>query len=175
MALDIVLIILIPVFTIIGTGVGYFLSMRGKREEWAKEYREKRLAPLIDFVNKYMATAFEYYFDCAWKEMLEKQPELIADEMKRVKEISKAHDEVLKSQARLMQLHEEKAWFGFFMPATVDKQLDILRERWLYAIGNYRNQPTNENLENSMGIAREILDRADEVIIKGRKTEILGR
>ena len=170
MALEIILAILIPVFTIIGTGLGYALSMHGKRKEWAKEYREKRLAPLIEFVNKYMGTAFEYYFDCAWKERLQKQQEPIADETQRAKVILEANDKVSQSHARLMQLHEEKAWLGFFMPATLDKQLDILREKWLYAIGNYRNQPTNENLKKSMDIAREILDRSDEVIIKGGKT-----
>ena len=169
MTLEIILAIAIIIGTLAGTGLGYLLSMLGKRKEWEKEYREKRLAPLIDFVNKYMGTAFEYGFNCAWNEKLQKQPELIADETQRAKAMSEAHDELLQSHARLMELHERKAWLGFFMPATLDKQLDILRESWLYAQGSYRNEPTNENLEKSMAIARKILDRADEIIIKGWK------
>jgi len=174
MALNVILAILIPVGTAVGAVLGYYLSMRGKREEWAKEYREKRLAPLIDFVNRYMGTASQYHFHYAWKESLEKQKEPVADQTQRAREMSEANDRLMQSHARLMELHEGEAWLGFFMPATLDEQLDALRERWLYAQRVYRNEPTSENLQEIMAIARKLLDRADEVIIKGGKAPTTG-
>jgi len=173
--LEIVLGILIIIGTLAGTGLGYALSMRGKREEWAKEYREKRLNPLSTYINEYMEAMLDKRATVSIKERLQKKLEETTDDEQRVKiaeDLVEANDKLMEANNRLIDLISHKSWIGFCSPADLDEQLGALCRQWFAQ----PIEPTDENLEEKlMPLAKQILARADEVIIKGGETPKLKK
>jgi len=182
MALEIILAILIAVAailgTIIGTGLGYFLSMRAKRQEWAKEYREKRLRPLIDYINEFMGATDEFDSRINTRNNLEQQLEQIKNDKKRkvvLEMITKVNEEATQANKRLIELLSRKSWGGLFSPIYLDKQLNTLIKRWFDMSSSFINQPTDENFEEQASAAQKLLNRIDELIVGGWKTPIIRR
>ncbi len=171
--LTIIAIVGAIVGVIAGTGLGYALSMRGKREEWAKEYREKRLAPLIDFVTQFMGTMWQYQFETHLLGLIPQdfeqgQPD--EEEMKKRTLLQEAQQNKVRAlEQALTLIRSSEVWHGPLAAAELDEQLDFYMQKWIDSAHRYRTQPTDENLEQLMSLARQLLARADEVIIKGWK------
>lgn len=173
MTLEIILGILVIAGTVAGTGLGYALSMRGKREEWKKEYREKRLAPLVDYVNAVMGGVFEHQLGAADINYLEN----LVDKSTNDKTRSVA-EETLKEAAgkqtqiskQLHELHKSEAWRACIAATIRDKQLRFLVTKFENALGHFLFESTEKNLEELVNLGEQILDRADEDIVKGWKT-----
>lgn len=177
MTLDIILGILVIVGTIAGTGLGYALSMRGKREEWAKEYREKRLSPLIDHLNEVMGLIFRLSsVEASIAEAEQKLKESIDNEQKErdQKDLAEKKKEILRTAGTLETVLESEAWSGWLAACYVDKELTYLTRRWSQSHVSYirteDETKKNDLLMELMTLATAILARADEVIITGGKT-----
>ena len=169
MTLEVILGVLVIVGTIAGTYLGYALSMRGKTKVWEKEYRAKRLSPLIDYVNEYMGIACENIVATSSKDKLQQQLAQTTDDGQRkviLKALIKTEEDLTQMHNRLSELLGRKSWLGLFSPMTLDKQLNALCNQWLKE-HNFDEQPTTKNLKKGILVARQILDRADELIIKG--------
>ena len=169
MALNIVLAILVIVGTLAGTGLGYALSMRGKREEWKKEYREKRVTPLVDYVNVYMEAAYERNWAVQKREKLEARLKEATDEDRQriTEDLEAVAERQIQANERMAALFGSSAWLGFFSVHGLDKQLDDLLGEWMDLVINIRQEPTDENLAKGMLLSQKILARADEFVIKG--------
>jgi len=177
MTLEIILAILVIVGTIAGTGLGYALSMRGKREEWAKEYREKRLSPLIDHLNEVMGLIFRLSSVAASiAEAQQKLKESTDNEEKyrNQKELEEKKKEISQTDGKLDTVLKSEAWSGWLAACYVDEKLTDLTRRWSQSHVSYiqteDETKKNDLLTELMTLATAILARADEVIITGGKT-----
>lgn len=182
MTLEIILGILIFVGTLAGTGLGYALSMRGKREEWAKESREKRLSPVIEYLNEYMGTSFRFHDARKREEGKSKELEQCTNDKERGvinKELLKAIEDEKQAAGQLSALVKSGVWRGYLAAVFIDEQLSDLLQDWIDALKSHyessleRYEP--ETYSKTLTIARQILARADELIIKGGQTSRIKR
>lgn len=182
MTIEIILGILIIVGTIAGTGLGYVLSMRGKREEWAKESREKRLSPVIEYLNEFMGISLRLQGARQREEGKNKELEQSTNDKER-EVINKKLLEVIKDEKQaaeqLIALVYSGVWRGCVAAVCIDKQLGDLLLDWSHAIEShlesYLERYEPETYSKTLTIATQILARADEVIIKGGQTSRIKR
>jgi hypothetical protein len=196
MTLEIILGILIIVGTIAGTGLGYVLSMRGKREEWAKEYREKRILPLVEHVNRDMQLCFYLSIKGEVKRGLEKQCEESkikvcelarkskeSNNKEHLEELMKAKEQLLQLNKKLRKAYEETrdcllqlsaliqsdAWLGLAAIGGLDEELEKLTLELVESIAEFTEEVSNQDLSNRLKLGSRILSRAHKVIIEGGK------
>lgn len=172
MTLEIILGILAIVGTIAGTGLGYALSMRGKREEWAKEYREKRLAPLLDFIKEYMTVEGQRAMAVDTKQECNRLlMETIDKEQRREieKVLTEAQEEEENAQVKLVELRRNKVWSGYSAGGYIylDKKLAKLMKEWVSSFTVSSTQPTHKAYKKSGEIAAQIYNRVQEIIVRG--------
>lgn len=192
MTLEIILGILVIVGTIAGTGLGYALSMRGKREEWAKEYREKRILPLVEHVNRDMQLWFQLRIKGEVERGLEKQCEESKSKVSELDRKSKEsnnkehQEELMKAKEQLLQLNEKllkayeetrsclsqlseliqsDAWLGLAAIGGLDEEL----EKLTLELVEFTEEVSNKGLSNRLKLGSRILSRAHNVIIEGGK------
>ena len=200
MALEIILGVLVVLGTLAGTGLGYALSMRGKREEWAKEYREKRFRPLIDFVNEYMELQYQGWLNKmsisearkVVEEIEAKEKDTdntIVGKVERLDEYSQSlerlgekFEKASRTNEKLVGLMTSQSWQGFFLPSSLDKKLDRLTYKFIQGITEYSARDATKSrgdqdkeIMKLQSIALLIVVRADELIVYGWKTPRIER
>ncbi len=196
MTLEIILGVLIFVGTLAGTGLGYYLSMRGKREEWAKEYREKRILPLVEHVNRHMQLCFQLRIKKEIERDLEKQCEESGSKVrkldKKYKESNnKEHlEELIKANEQLLQLNQKSlkvleeirsyswqlseliqsdAWLGLAAIGGLDEELEKLTLELVESSIDFTEEVSIKRFSNGLELGSRILSRAHKVIIEGGK------
>lgn len=196
MTLEIILGVLIFVGTLAGTGLGYYLSMRGKREEWAKEYREKRILPLVEHVNRHMQLCFQLRIKKEIERDLEKQCEERGSKVrkldKKYKESNnKEHlEELIKANEQLLQLNQKSlkvleeirsyswqlseliqsdAWLGLAAIGGLDEELEKLTLELVKSSIDFTEEVSIKRFSNGLELGSRILSRAHKVIIEGGK------
>ena len=170
--ITIVAIVVGAIATVSGVVAGYIFSLRSKREEWAKEYREKRLSPLVDYVNEVIRNISEHKLTDFDINELEKTIEKSTnDQMLSIAEkmLKEAAVRRTKISKRAHELHTSEAWGACFAARMYDKHLQELITKFEIALGYFLFEPTDKNQEELMNLGEQILVRADEVAIKGIK------
>ncbi|KPJ54414.1 MAG: hypothetical protein AMJ37_00615 [Dehalococcoidia bacterium DG_18] len=190
MTLEIILGILVIVGTIAGTGLGYALSMRGKREEWAKESRAKRLEPLSDYLVEFMGISLRCQIAEGWNALQEKKLKLQEKKLKQCtddkerkeilegliqaneesirahKESSRATKEIIQTKEQMMAFLKSEVWRLCLVAVSLDEKLRELGDTWVKWLGSSATENWGEGLE----LAIKMIQRTDEVIIKGWET-----
>jgi septal ring factor EnvC (AmiA/AmiB activator) len=180
--------------TLAGTGLGYLLSTRGKRQEWKKEYREKRTLPVVEHVNRHTQALLQLSFAVEDEKELEKQYEESESKVRELEkecdesdskerleqllEATKQHNErlekLLKATAKsgeewaqLVALFRSHAWLGFLAIGGLDEELSKLLKEWAKSCAQLANGFSDTQLEATLALGIRILNRADEFILRG--------
>ncbi|HUU63975.1 MAG TPA: hypothetical protein VMX96_08695 [Dehalococcoidia bacterium] len=196
MTLEIILGVLILAGTLAGTGLGYYLSMRGKREEWAKEYREKRILPLVEHVNRHMQLCFQLRIKKEIERDLEKQCEESKSKARKLdrkykESNNKEHlEKLIKANEQLLQLNQKSlkvleeirsyswqlseliqsdAWLGLAAIGGLDEELEKLTLELLQSSIDFTEEVSIKRFSNGLELGSRILSRAHKVIIEGGK------
>jgi len=183
MTLEIILGILVIVGTIAGTGLGYALSMRGKREEWAKESRAKRLEPLSDYLVEFIGISLRCQIAEGLNALQEKKLKLQEKKLKQCtddkerkeilegliqasEESIRANKEIIQTKDQMMAFLKSEGWRFCLVAVSLDEKLRELGDTWVKWLGSSDTENWKEGLE----LSTKMIQRTDEVIIKGWET-----